>query len=78
MWNVYGSTVLFYSYAGRAFNIVSIESGRSEVVSNEEYINKGRQMIESDSQSAGDASSDSGRTLPVLRLILIGHLSESK
>lgn len=51
MWNVYGSTVLFYSCAGKALNIVSIESGRSEVVSNEEYINKGRQMIELDSQS---------------------------
>lgn len=58
MWNVYGSTVLFYSCAA-ALNIVSIESGRSEVVSNEEYINKGRQLIEFDSQSA-DASTIAG------------------
>lgn len=30
MWNVYDSTVLFYSWAGKALNIVSIESGTSE------------------------------------------------
>lgn len=28
MWNVYGSTVLFYSCGGKALNIVSIESGQ--------------------------------------------------
>lgn len=50
MWNVYGSTVLF-SYAGKALNIVSIESGRSEGCSNEEWINKCSCMIEFELQT---------------------------
>jgi hypothetical protein len=56
MWNVYGSTVLFYSCAGKALNIVSIESGISDAASNEENINKGRQLIDFDSQSLNDRS----------------------
>lgn len=38
MWNVYGFTVLFYSCGGSVLNIVSIESGLSVELSNEEQM----------------------------------------
>lgn len=90
MWNVYGSTVLF-SYA-EALNIVSIESGRSEGCSNEEWINKGWCTIQFDLQTpsleyistyldapgpAAERTVGKGGTLLVLRLLIDTDLSDT-